>query len=80
MEEENNASAHLKEVTRLWRAWRTVHEMVQDRVCKLLIRHQLRIFSARFLHLFYIFFLKYVPRMLTMVLVLPRATNWLKMK
>lgn len=23
-----------KEVTRLWRAWRTVHEMVQDRVCR----------------------------------------------
>jgi len=33
MEDETNASAYEKEVTRLWRAWRTVHEMVQDRVC-----------------------------------------------
>ena len=32
MEEESNASIHTKEVTRLWRAWRTIHEMVQDRV------------------------------------------------
>ena len=32
MEEGNSASANAKEVTRLWRAWRTVHEMVQDRV------------------------------------------------
>ncbi|KAL2016263.1 hypothetical protein VTK56DRAFT_4007 [Thermocarpiscus australiensis] len=31
MEEENNPSVFTKEVTRLWRAWRTVHEMVQDR-------------------------------------------------
>ncbi|KAL2147803.1 hypothetical protein VTI28DRAFT_5575 [Corynascus sepedonium] len=31
MEEESSASAHLKEVSRLWRAWRTIHEMVQDR-------------------------------------------------
>jgi hypothetical protein len=34
MEEETSASAFAKEVTRLWRAWRTVHEMVQDRVCR----------------------------------------------
>lgn len=32
MEEENVASIHAKEVTRLWRSWRTIHEMVQDRV------------------------------------------------
>lgn len=32
MEEENSAGIHAKEVTRLWRAWRTIHEMVQDRV------------------------------------------------
>jgi hypothetical protein len=32
MEEESNASMHAKEVTRLWRAWRTIHEMAQDRV------------------------------------------------
>lgn len=25
--------AKSKEVVRLWRAWRTVHEMVADRVC-----------------------------------------------
>ncbi|KAH6635539.1 RNA polymerase [Chaetomium sp. MPI-SDFR-AT-0129] len=31
MEEENVASIHAKEVTRLWRSWRTIHEMVQDR-------------------------------------------------
>jgi hypothetical protein len=34
MEEESNASMHTKEVTRLWRSWRTIHEMVQDRVRK----------------------------------------------
>jgi DNA-directed RNA polymerase I, II, and III subunit RPABC1 len=28
----NNASVFAKETTRLWRAWRTIHEMVQDRV------------------------------------------------
>ena len=32
MEEEGSASVHAKEVTRLWRSWRTIHEMVQDRV------------------------------------------------
>jgi DNA-directed RNA polymerase I, II, and III subunit RPABC1 len=32
MEEESNPSIHTKEVTRLWRSWRTIHEMVQDRV------------------------------------------------
>jgi hypothetical protein len=32
MEEDNNAAVFAKEVTRLWRAWRTIHEMVQDRV------------------------------------------------
>jgi hypothetical protein len=32
MEEENNSAVYAKEVTRLWRAWRTIHEMVQDRV------------------------------------------------
>jgi DNA-directed RNA polymerase I, II, and III subunit RPABC1 len=31
MEEESSASVHAKEVTRLWRSWRTIHEMVQDR-------------------------------------------------
>ncbi|KAJ4300492.1 DNA-directed RNA polymerases II 24 kDa polypeptide (RNA polymerase II subunit 5) [Collariella sp. IMI 366227] len=31
MEEESNATVFAKEVTRLWRAWRTIHEMVQDR-------------------------------------------------
>lgn len=30
-EDQASSSVHLKEVTRLWRAWRTVHEMVQDR-------------------------------------------------
>jgi DNA-directed RNA polymerase I, II, and III subunit RPABC1 len=34
MEEESSASVHAKEVTRLWRSWRTIHEMVQDRVRK----------------------------------------------
>ena len=32
MDEETPAGVHAKEVTRLWRAWRTIHEMVQDRV------------------------------------------------
>ncbi|KAK3940692.1 RNA polymerase [Diplogelasinospora grovesii] len=31
MDDEPNASAYAKETSRLWRAWRTVHEMVQDR-------------------------------------------------
>ena len=31
--DDQKANIHLKEVTRLWRAWRTVHEMAQDRVC-----------------------------------------------
>ena len=33
MDDEPKAGMWSKEVTRLWRAWRTVHEMVQDRVC-----------------------------------------------
>lgn len=32
MEEDNNSNVFAKETTRLWRAWRTIHEMVQDRV------------------------------------------------
>lgn len=32
MDEEISPSIHTKEVTRLWRSWRTIHEMVQDRV------------------------------------------------
>lgn len=31
MEEEANSSIFARETSRLWRAWRTVHEMVQDR-------------------------------------------------
>ncbi|KAK0714597.1 RNA polymerase [Lasiosphaeris hirsuta] len=31
MEEEGSSSMHARETSRLWRAWRTVHEMVQDR-------------------------------------------------
>ncbi|KAK1755806.1 RNA polymerase [Echria macrotheca] len=31
MEEENNSTIWARETSRLWRAWRTVHEMVQDR-------------------------------------------------
>ncbi|KAK0619906.1 RNA polymerase [Immersiella caudata] len=31
MEEETNSSIFARETSRLWRAWRTVHEMVQDR-------------------------------------------------
>lgn len=39
MEEDNsNQSVFAKETTRLWRAWRTVHEMVQDRVRNHLFR------------------------------------------
>lgn len=31
MEEEGSANIHARETSRLWRAWRTIHEMVQDR-------------------------------------------------
>ncbi|KAK3491710.1 DNA-directed RNA polymerases II 24 kDa polypeptide [Neurospora crassa] len=31
MEDDNSPTSASKEVSRLWRAWRTVHEMVQDR-------------------------------------------------
>ena len=33
MEDFAGTDARSKEVVRLWRAWRTVHEMVADRVC-----------------------------------------------
>jgi DNA-directed RNA polymerase I, II, and III subunit RPABC1 len=32
MDEFGGSDAKSKEVVRLWRAWRTVHEMVEDRV------------------------------------------------
>lgn len=28
-----NREANLKEAIRFWRAWKTVHQMCQDRVC-----------------------------------------------
>jgi DNA-directed RNA polymerases I, II, and III subunit RPABC1 len=32
---EQTSAVNQKEVSRMWRAWRTAHEMVQDRVRKL---------------------------------------------
>lgn len=29
----SNREANLKEAVRFWRAWKTVHQMCQDRVC-----------------------------------------------
>ena len=42
--EDNNEAAQTfsdaeRELTRLWRAWRTVHEMCQDRVCAPRVPH-----------------------------------------
>lgn len=33
MEDDSTTTNFARETSRLWRAWRTVHEMVQDRVC-----------------------------------------------
>lgn len=37
MEDDSGSNIHHKETTRLWRAWRTIHEMAQDRVRQRLI-------------------------------------------
>ncbi|KAK0643460.1 RNA polymerase [Cercophora newfieldiana] len=47
MEEEANSSIFARETSRLWRAWRTVHEMVQDRGYEL-AEDEVKISLARF--------------------------------